>query len=103
LTIFFFLIFIFIFFYYSVGKNEVDSVNARAFIANSTQYIRARGLPVNSFSLNGIVVESADLQSSLMNTLGREQFILSQYVGMRVITGYTSISECAEMTADLFR
>ena len=31
------------------------------FIANSTQYLRARGLPANSYSMNGIVRTDIDL------------------------------------------
>jgi len=59
------------------------------FVLNSTQYLLLRGLPENSFSLNGIVFLQADISSILMQVLGREQYILSQYVAMGFISDST--------------
>jgi hypothetical protein len=66
-------------------KNEDKSIDegsdsAKAFLLNSTSYINARGLPSNSFALNGIVVESPDIGQEVMRLLGREQFLLSRLV-----------------------
>ena len=56
------------------------------FVLNSTQYLTERGLPPNSFSVNGVVHETDDISSHLMHLLGREQQVLSILVSMRKIT-----------------
>jgi hypothetical protein len=56
------------------------------YISNSTQYYRERNLPVNSFSLNGILSVEPALSQSLMRLLGREQFLLSSYVRRGLLT-----------------
>jgi hypothetical protein len=56
------------------------------FVKNTTQYLTQRGLPANSFSLNGIVVESDDIMSHLMQLLGREQQMLSILVSIRKVS-----------------
>ena len=56
------------------------------FVVNSTEYLNSRGFPRNSFSLNGIVTSSSDIGNSLMQLLGREQFILSKMVQEGVLT-----------------
>jgi len=47
-----------------------------AFVAATDSYLEARGLPTNSFSLNGQVVTSPDLGEELMPLLGREQHMV---------------------------
>lgn len=70
------------------------------FATNTSAYIEARGLVVNTFSLNGIVIESPsakttgwgavqDMQSGLMQYIGREQYIMSQAYAMGIITDKT--------------
>lgn len=56
------------------------------FVSNTTSYLAQRGLPANSFSLNGIVQESDDIMTYLMQLLGREQQILSILVSMKKVT-----------------
>lgn len=58
------------------------------YVTNSTAFLDARNLPVNSFSLNGIVSmpEGGEMQQTLMQLLGREQFILSHYVRSGLVT-----------------
>lgn len=60
------------------------------FISNCTKYLDARGLPINSFSFNGIVQSEADMSSGLMQLLGREQYLLSVEVRKGSITEKTS-------------
>jgi len=50
------------------------------YAAAATAYVFARGLPVNSYSLNGMVETSLDLQQGLMQMLGKEQQLLTQWV-----------------------
>jgi hypothetical protein len=53
-------------------------------------FIRARNLPVNSFSMNGIVVpRPTELYSELMQLIGREQYILGIAVREGTITDKT--------------
>ena len=59
------------------------------FIANSTAYLQARGLPTNSYSMNGIVRTDIDLSSSLMQLVGREQYLLGQHYRAKKITDKT--------------
>ena len=49
-------------------------------MTNTTAYLQARGLPVNSFSLNGIVLSAEALSEAMMQLLGREQYILATAV-----------------------
>jgi hypothetical protein len=71
----------------SAASKEAGAIHD--FIFNSTLYIKSRGFPVNSFSLNGMVKDSADLGNGLMQLLGREQFYLSQLVQKGVLTDRT--------------
>jgi hypothetical protein len=51
------------------------------FVDNSTEYFRQRNLPINSYSFNGIVVQGeSTFSNGLMRLLGREQYLLSNYV-----------------------
>ena len=59
-----------------------------AYASNCTTYLSERGLRPNSFSLNGIVKEAAEIQG-LMQLLGREQYILTQYARKKLITDKT--------------
>ena len=48
---------------------------------NCTEYLDGKGFPVNSFSLNGILSTSGQqMAQSLMQLVGREQYILSMMV-----------------------
>jgi hypothetical protein len=72
------------------SKNGAIAYRYEDYISNTTAYLAARGLPVNSFSMNGIVVKDTELSQYLMQLLGREQFILSQAVRAGTITDKTS-------------
>lgn len=64
-------------------RTEVEGTANNAyfnFSANATSYVSARGLPMNSYSINGIIKTDVDIQSGLMQTLGKEQFLLSNWV-----------------------
>lgn len=50
---------------------EEDLAAYKEFAALSNAYLEARGLPPNSFSLNGIVVEDHSITDNLMQLLGR--------------------------------
>lgn len=52
---------------------------------NTTEYLSARGLDLNSFSLNGIVRNTADLGNGMMQLLGREQYIVTQLFQKKMI------------------
>ena len=53
----------------------------------SERYISARNLPLNSFSLNGMVVaSSSDLYTDVMQLMSREQYILGMYVRAGLVT-----------------
>ena len=53
-------------------------------------YQEARGLPLNTYSLNGIIRPASEDLNSLMQLLGREQYILAQFVQANLITDKTS-------------
>lgn len=72
------------------GKKVISEGQYSDFVKNSTAYLSARGLPTDSFSLNGIVQQDGDISSSLMQLLGREQFILANHVRSGTITDKTS-------------
>lgn len=55
------------------------------FVSNTTAYLEARNLPMNSFSLNGIVAAGHSIQQSLMQLVSREQYILSHYVRTKLL------------------
>ena len=59
------------------------------FVSNSSIYLNARGLAINSFSLNGIVRQTSDMQSALMQILGREQYLMTSYYQNKKITDKT--------------
>jgi hypothetical protein len=59
-----------------VGADSWAGDGGAIFVAATESYLGARGLPSNSFSLNGQVVSSADLGAELMPLLGREQFMV---------------------------
>ena len=51
------------------------------FARNCTEYLEEKGFPMNSFSLNGIVsISSQHMAQSLMQLLGREQYIFATMV-----------------------
>lgn len=50
------------------------------FVTNTSAYLQARGLPINSFSMNGIVLSAEALSEAMMQLLGREQYILAMAV-----------------------
>lgn len=66
-----------------VRKNYVDLV------AETREYLEQRGLPLNSFSFNGIVVERSEVDSELMSLLGREQYFLGSMVQNGQVTDRT--------------
>ena len=68
-------------------STKADAEKMKFFISNSTEYVAARGFPLNSFSVNGIVRESTDLNNGLMQLLGREQYMLAQLVQMGKVWG----------------
>jgi hypothetical protein len=74
------------------------------YIANSTEYYRERNLPVNSFSLNGILSVEPALSQSLMRLLGREQFLLSSYVRRGLLTDKTKsvFADIMRLTPSVF-
>eukprot|EP00602_Paraphysomonas_sp_CaronLab_P013244 CAMPEP_0185040580 /NCGR_PEP_ID=MMETSP1103-20130426/38799_1 /TAXON_ID=36769 /ORGANISM="Paraphysomonas bandaiensis, Strain Caron Lab Isolate" /LENGTH=1608 /DNA_ID=CAMNT_0027579943 /DNA_START=104 /DNA_END=4931 /DNA_ORIENTATION=- len=75
---------------YSQDAKDILSKRLQSdFVANSTQYCTHRGLPANSYALNGIVRPSYDISSGIMQLLGREQYILSQMVRKGKITDKT--------------
>jgi hypothetical protein len=55
-------------------------------IANATEYLVDRNLPINSFSFNGIVSVDPSINSQLMRLISREQFILANYVRGRLLS-----------------
>ncbi len=67
----------------------MTSTETNDFVVNSTQYGLHRGLKVNSYALNGMVQETHDIVSAMMQLLGREQFMLSQMVRKGLITDKT--------------
>jgi UDP-glucose:glycoprotein glucosyltransferase len=58
------------------------------YLKNTTLYIEARGLAINSYSLNGIVDGDGDL-SNIMQVLAREQFIITQLYQSKKINDRT--------------
>ena len=55
------------------------------FAKNCTEYLEAKGFPMNSFSLNGIVSTSGQqMAQSLMQLIGREQYTSYDGAGGRV-------------------
>lgn len=58
----------------------------QGFVDISNEYLEARGLGINSFTLNGIYSPNADVVNSISSLLGREQYLLSQLVASQVIT-----------------
>lgn len=58
-------------------------------VEESLEYLDQRGLPKNSFSFNGIIVPSIDVQSHMMSLLGREQYFLSNMVREGTLTDRT--------------
>ena len=65
------------------------------FVSNSSAYLAARNLPVNSYSLNGIVVSSGDasgqgsMGNTLMQVLSVEQHHVTHLYRTKVITDKT--------------
>ncbi len=63
-----------------IGKKNPELAEVvSSFGKNCTTYVRARGLPVNSWSINGIISTELDLSQSVMTLLVREQFILGNW------------------------
>ena len=72
---------------YTAEAQEVLKAQSYSdYLRNTSLYLDARGLPVNSYSLNGIVVNDINLQSTLMQLISREQYIMTQYYQKKVIT-----------------
>jgi len=71
-------------------EQKTNLAGASTFVANCTSFLRARGLPSNSFSINGIVVDSASIATSISQILGQEQFLLSQMVRSGTLTDKSS-------------
>eukprot|EP01034_Spumella_vulgaris_P025848 gene25848-32345_t len=76
-------------FYEDAKQVLADKTMHSDFVTNTTLYVEARGLPVNSYSINGIVSVDNNLQQSLMQVLGREQYILTQYFNAKLVTDRT--------------
>lgn len=72
----------------ALSSPEVLAYSAK-YSATAAAYVAARGLPVNSYSLNGIVEKSLDLQQGLMQLLGKEQQLLTQWVSAGKINDKT--------------
>lgn len=63
------------------GNGNVKWQNAYYYITNTTTYLSQRGLPINSFSLNGQIVQETSFQTqSFMSMLGAEQQLYQQLV-----------------------
>lgn len=62
-------------------SEQISANDFREFFTRSKNFINARNLPIDSASLNGIVIASpADLHTELMQLLGREQYSLMMAV-----------------------
>jgi hypothetical protein len=72
------------------AKEVLASAEWLAFATNSTKYVSDRGLRFNSFSLNGIVRDGDDISNSLMQILGREQYIIANYYRKKQVTDKTT-------------
>jgi hypothetical protein len=59
------------------AKSDVSTVLGgtddlyKDFVAQSNAYLDARGLPTNSFSMNGIVINDHTITDNLMQLVGR--------------------------------
>lgn len=73
-------------------KGKYDSRLYQDFLRNTTEYIEAHNIAMNSFTLNGIYheVSSNGLGQNLMNLLGREQYLLTHLLQSGLITDKTS-------------
>lgn len=71
------------------GRLVLSEKQHSDFLTNSSLYCKLRGLSPNTFALNGIVRNSYDISSELMQLLGREQYILSMMVRAGQITDST--------------
>lgn len=58
-------------------------------VGETRSYLQQRGLPIDSFSFNGIVIESSGVEEQLMSLLGREQYFLSQMVQKGLVSDKT--------------
>lgn len=78
----------------TIDKLTTDAISLLAtdqfvdYIKNSTLYIEARGLTINSYSMNGIINTNGDL-SSIMQVLAREQYIITQLYQSKKINDRT--------------
>lgn len=76
----------------SNSKKEILSIikseEYEKFPKINSKYISNLNVPINSYSING-VVSTESLNESLMQLLGREQYILSSYVSSGLITDKT--------------
>jgi hypothetical protein len=75
--------------YKADGQAVLTKEDHTEFLTNSSVYLRTRGLTSNSFVLNGIIRNTIDVSSELMQLLGREQYILSLMVRKGQITDST--------------
>jgi hypothetical protein len=75
--------------YKADGEAVLANQTHTDFLTNSSVYLRLRGLSPNSFVLNGIVRNSIDISSELMQLLGREQYLLSLMVRKGQVTDST--------------
>jgi len=64
----------------SVGHANVDAQSGVAALANMTRFAASKGLPVNSYTLNGLLSEDLELSQGLMQFLGSEQQLLATMV-----------------------
>ena len=60
-------------------------------VAKMDAFVAKKGLPTNSFTLNGILHNSLDIQRELMQTLGTEQQTLRSMVAKREIGPKTNV------------
>ena len=73
----------------SAGVCEAEAAEAlapgfgegAAALRNMTQFASDKGLPVNSYTLNGLLDEGMDLQQGLLSYVGREQQLLAAMLG----------------------
>jgi UDP-glucose:glycoprotein glucosyltransferase len=65
----------------SLGKGISSGSEASLFaLLNMTRFAADKGLPVNTYTLNGLLSEDLDLSQGLLQLLGREQHLLGQMV-----------------------
>jgi hypothetical protein len=73
----------------AIVASDASSSSSADIVRETREFLEQRGLPDNSFSFNGIVSTSSDLQGELMSLLGREQYFLAEMVRSGTLTDRT--------------